>query len=939
MSVSEDLVELTSEMNSFSNTLYAVVLKSWERVAETFDSNRLEGLDLAQVKQRLMAIVLTHTQKLNVNIHNITPAMLGTVSETILRQMIDELQEKNGILPYSFWDKQNPLPALATSTFTSGVYETTRAGGGLCLEDNGDLIVLRNGTDGNVRGVFYSLMEGAFRTVSPTLVNTNAQYLPSSLGKNIPSHIVYGSRDTILGRFCSESDPTPQGWFLGLTQGTFEQSSHKLVMVPFSVIPDTVSGFTIPVKDKVLFFRTVGWAEWEVYEFTVDNLLAGNSSHVKLTGWTVKTSPTTSFVSDTFKFANGYQELMTFTGKPVVYHAMRDVPTSVTYEKKADGTVSVRLRPLAQFGAVDGLGAFVQPNVMIDVVLDGNKVIDSTWMMANKPNVDYTGVAITTGTTGIFSCKHPVPYITHGQVYEYIGRNRHFVVFFNNSTISIGMSVLSFNGNDRPAYLSNYVGYEGVKNTSAMLNFPTPVGMSIHVTCLSPTYVLAHSFGGGRNRITQCRIDTGSQVEFTGITGFPVPGFALNTERVETALPEHVLTKAVVEVNALNGAMLTHSFSVHGGVGYYVSQGLEGMSHSHILNYTTGQKTCPTTVSDSISNVLSLHILSQFPNLYQVGWRLVVPSTVTGIAPFIVFDMVTGDTDRTRETRVGIVTASVQMSGNAISSVAIDASTLTIGPVISGITIGLHTSRIGSVSIRVCADGILIGVTSPANIAYHANSGFTVASFRIANGTYLPKVAFVSGFPTVVSWFNHPTLGMYLVYNSPLGMADAGTKAVGRLYATGSSEVPDVGLAGGPFLPTDRVIVASEVPDKWTMYFSEETECMIDGVYGTVLPMIYPLNPAVDAWKVFHVWLKLSNGTFSYQIERTDYSLNLTDVNIDRNKCLYLGYFTTSRNGIKSIRVEKSIAVGGYRISEWKAGKSIPVSDSLPMDLDTLNWV
>lgn len=937
MSVFDDIEEFSTELSSFSNTLYAAILKKWEHVAESYDSERLQGLNLAQVKSRLMAIVTAHTSKLNVNIHKIKPEDLDAFSDTVLRQMVDELLDQNTNLPYSFWGRQNFLPPPASAIFASSTYETAYGATGMCLEDNGDLSVLRNGTDGNTRGVFYSVIEGAHIQTLPVLKATNVRYDPVALKPVLTSLVVYASNSTIIGKTSSSDASGITGWFLGLTNGTFSSNEHNLVAVPFSVIPDSRHAFCVVYKSTFLVFTWVGTCEWAVYQTSISSIISGNVNFTRKLGWKIKLANNTLVDSDTFKHAVNFNDLINYTGKEVSsgnhsYH-------SIFCETRADGTVDIRLRHRIQFGPLDGLSGHPGDIAQFDVHLTDSQIIDSSSLLSNRPTVDYTNLTISIEKKGIFRLSSPMGIHGHQYLAEYYSRSKHFCIRLNATTNGISSTIVEFDRASRSQYMQDYSGVVRSTGVSVQVNYPTSVGSGIILFCLNPNRAVLHSLHTPQLGIASCNIQTGNVLNYTGISEHTVKGFQLNTDRVKIDLPRSVFNKSVSEVNAINGTMLTHSFSLSGGDLIGDGPELENMSHSNLLNYGVASHTVSAAVKNKITSDLKNYIRQSHPLLHQLNWKLVIPSTLVNVGPFILVDFVVGDVDRKRSLYSGMLLATTSISAGAINSVSLNTATFAAGYSVHNTALGFGSTPVGMVAIRSCSDGVLVSAVSPTMGSGHSNSFTTLRSYRVVGTSITHLFGATWGSPWTVSLFNHPTLGLYLTGNSPLGMIDAGTKAIGRLYATTSSNPANVYIPSPTFLPTDRMIISSEVPDKWTVYFSDEVECMIDGVYGSISPLIYSLNPVTDFWKVYHVWLKLEGSTFKYVFERTEYDLNLSNINTDRSKSIYLGYFSTDRNGIRSIVLEKSIAIGGYRVSEWKAGKSIPVSDSFPMDLDKLNWV
>lgn len=956
MSVFDDIEEFGVELDSFSHKLYAVVLKNWEHVSESFDSDKLEGMDLSQVKARLMKIVTDHTSQMNVNVHDLTPADLDTLSKQVVSNMIDELTDFKSDTPYSFWDRQNFLPPQVTSTFASGVYEPQFANSGMCLEDNGDLSILRNGTDGTVKGVFYSLIRDAVKTVAPVMDNTNVRYQPASLEPHVPIHIHYASKDTIIGKYGSIQTGRVDGFFVGLTYGTLDQTLHDVVKIPFTSIGDTIQIFAIPYKTKVMVFRAIELGEWEVYDITMANIRNGVPTVTRNNGWRVKLANGSFLSTDVFKHAVKYGDLHKFTGNDFrltsvggqgpapgysVTAGLGDV--IVTYDTNVDGTVDIRLRYRMDFRSFDGLAGKVYAPAAIDVKISDDKIIDSQYILSNIPVVNYGSGKITFERKGIYGFAHPYEKGVHSRISEYIGRDRHYSVSYEAETNKVVAFIFTFDPSKRAEYKKDYTSLKRQMTVSCIPNFPTGIETSMSVTSVTPTQILVETGEVNDRKVVQCRIDTANEVQFNGISGIQVNGFKLNLDRVPSTVDVPTFRKIVSQTTSTSSTILAHTFSIAGGIPLLKYEDeVKGVSHSPVLSSSRTAVTFSEVLYNKITTDITALLKTKIANLGEVVWELVVPTSAVAVTPFITFELVSGTGSRTKAHQNGIIGVTVSISGNILTGVTLTTATLLLSPATSAMYQYIRERTSTVTAIRTCSDGTMIYTTSVCmtatnNAGYHTG----VFSYRFTGGKFTIGIRRLHSRLDNFGAMNHPSLGLYTVHNSPRpATIDGGTKAIGRRYVTTSSNVtPVVPGITNSLLPTDKVIISSAVPDTWSVYISDDIECMINGQYGIVPKTSFELHPTNDAWKVFHVWLKLVGTTFSYEVERTDYKLNVTNAGTNRDNALYLGYFSTDRLGVNSISMEKSIAVGGYRLSEWKAGKSIPVSTDFPMDLDKLNWV
>lgn len=130
------------------------------------------------------------------------------------------------------------------------------------------------------------------------------------------------------------------------------------------------------------------------------------------------------------------------------------------------------------------------------------------------------------------------------------------------------------------------------------------------------------------------------------------------------------------------------------------------------------------------------------------------------------------------------------------------------------------------------------------------------------------------------------------------------------------------------YYPGSRVVSGG-----WTLSILDTVPCFINGEFGLVSPIVKTFNPVTDEWGQWHVWLAKEAGEFKYKFYKEDDTQ-------PNNSHLYLGPLFTKSDpkGVDDFELKPSISLDGYRLSKWRASKSIPILEG-PVNMSSkLNW-
>lgn len=933
-----DFRTFTQRMDEFSRMVHRLVLKKYDHVASVFDAEKLVGFTLAEVKARLMKIVTDHTSKMNVNIHSITPDMLDTFSKDLIEKYVNELLETNDGIPLSFYDVQNFLPFPATTTFENITQIEPYVSTVMHIEDDGDLSILMNGTNGKVLGVFYGRMPNAnggwTREASPTTL----RYLPPRLNEKIvPLTIQGGNSSVVMGYSGAVDSSVPEGWWVCLTGGTLDFSKHVASLIPFSVMRKFDDIHPVIVGTDVYFLMYISVAEIEVWSTSIASIQAGTANPVRVTGWKNRFSASEVVTDDNILFTRRGETLWTQAGKSFTAHAQGWGRSTCLSETKLNGITDVRILRNIQCTPEDSLVGHPVFLATVDFTINPGKNLDFTKYNGVKPVINYVNLSMTAEQKGAFEGKIPFQDILPSQGHNTIfyGRQRGFCLFSRGVDGVMVLYSVDYEAKDREAVKNGANLFRNRAHVPLVRGLQTPVGTNISVVSVTSDRMLVSSTAG----VSEFGYNPAGRIEMIGLGNRKIEGFPLNIDRISRPDLRNAFLTSVSEVNVPQGKTLAHNMS------FSSKPSLIPTSPSSLLAASRPESTWNDGIQNSITNALRSLVSASYPNLKDLIWTIVKPQ-ICGLPPFVHFSFLVGTTEARLVLYNGIVSVTLGGTNLSITSATLVAASVRYSPAVTDEVIRSIDPNArqytDSIAIRETSDGYVVALSVGG--IYHI--GNTISSYDIwtyKGGSFNNVDTGSHGYPGTLSFYNHLTNGLQYVTSSPLDASaasiDAGTKAVGRIISTTTTATNPIDINIKNTKPTDLVIATSELPTEWVLYFPEEVDAMMDGIYKKVDRYSYKLNPTTDKWKVFHVWLKNHNGKFIYVIDKTEYDLNLMPLSLNRENHLYLGYFTTNGFGVKSIRLDKAISIGGYRLSEWASGKSIPVSAGFPQENTKLNWV
>lgn len=970
MSVASTIATIKSRMTDFKTELVAALSKPVAQAPHAEVADKLDGKTPTEVIALLKAEVTKHTSKIAQGVHKVNLETLGTFTKDQFDAKLDLLMDGDSDVPLSFYGDREFLPPGVTGSFESGSQATPNNYVVFMLEDNGTMMLLRTGTDGDTMGVYYSYLRDAMN--QPTLDNlvmSNVRYQPAYFPSDqMAIGLLNGSQDVIIGVLGDKVTLQPTAYFVSITNNTMDQSKHTGYVVPLNGFittnfPTTVL-MGVPsayIKDGWVYFLNdldrEGKVGWRVWRTPIAQVISGvYVPPERVTGWTVNRGVKGTAVMDDIILFDQLTDMAKLVGDltyfnyavsnsaarfPMVLEDGRVLFTRTGYFQITPADLKVNI---PGFG---GCYAFEIPD---------SKVIDLAEYHNSPCIITYSSGSPITVNTSPFNrnINNSWPAWVSSQV-----SGSMYITKFGQQWLWNTVSYYSTRTIFRATYALG-TPLMGILNGTHGPNASSVSPVSgRHGSDLSTVYMSQTNYGEYTMSVSndlrpeglpydryavRCELVGEPTFQYSSLTGnYAFFGFSPTPNRLRFDKLPHK------PAGALSYRLLNESdptgWKVSGARFHPIMGDIEltrpGNVDANIVESDSVSISRP--VLNSLLAELRAYLISLGTGLYEpdpsytpVAFELIVPQRYTDMPPFVVGYVITAE----RKAYNFVCSVNItQGNRQSIQNATLLLSSMNINPsvLVANMNTLSYMGQEGQTVIRRVAGGFVVG------------SGVGVVLARIGDTTgYQSLLTYSAGVwkhngtiydrPTnsPLGWVNLPSRGMFITVCSELlyGAIDAGSKTVGGLVCT--TNMPTEGIQAclnkTSVKATAIIFLSQKTVTAWTVYFSDPAPAMLDGTYQIVEATTYLLNQATDANKTFHVWLVKRNGVLSYQV------VPVVTTTPTAEATLYLGYFTTDGDGLAVVAVEKHTAVGGFMISRIARGSAIPLTSGTPNSAGRLNW-
>lgn len=928
--------------------------------------NSLElGGDTAAELTATSATYLTAHAARKDNPHNVTIEQVGSYTnpefDALLKQRVGA-----GIIPISRYGDLSFLPPGVSGSFEGST--TVKDVGGadvnlreffsFQLEDNGTLTFLRNGTEGATFGVYYGFILGAAGGLAGNKITmTTKRYKPAIVGAgNYVNHIYQGGTGIVAGRVIDTATQTLGKCFLALTNGSMNDVGHTACWLDATWDAILLRSEVIVGKDKVYIlynqYATVGAPSTpEPLEYTLYEIPKSAFDNVTTVTPTVVTiGQCTGFLGAQYN-----------TGK-LRFAALAEAKDAVTpaliQHISAPLTWYSGSRHIGGSGRIVTASAFNDDFTKLRVVtfqdaryiLPGsvNQGIKVVWSFVL--DMQTMTAVLDDGLTPMqIDVLNPTTLRFTGTV---SGSNNGLAILGSTSAdISTRMYItntgLVFSSRVSYGPVSDDAIYRGKWNTftspfdiikAPMLTYlpETREALTCPRTYGSPA---GDGFDGfrllpGNQGVVYCRnaTATGALVKFklkepgedmstnynyrsvtypAGLIGYK-PGLDRVDLNVAAKRPD--LVNTIYEMDdagyTMRGSVLANQA---GYTSRYVTMAAD-MSTSGTISATQAQL---DALRDAIITVAG------YDPLTVVGGaiiELVVPQN-PAMLTYAVVSFIAANFDR----RLAIAKVTLSARSGALASLTYDSliyhSNFGVAANANGVYFDPADGiRQGNHWIYEVSDGYMVTGNPMGRFQYPSGSHYSRYAFFVnkSDGSIsTPRIT--SGGSNIANarYAALPGLGL-----GEVSLVDITTKLVFRRIAKTKAEF--AAWAFTDTLAASRVLISQEVAQGWSVYFTEPTPVIVNGVPATLALASFDLAAikADPSNSTFYVYVNMVNGVATYDIQVSYVAETAT--------YMLIGTIVTGTQSITSMNIEKVTKFAGYRLSATPLGKSIPVTPGLP---------
>lgn len=968
---SELLATLRGELNEFQVQFIAALNRPVVSAESAESADMLEGKTPAEIQALAMAEVTTHTNKLGVNVHGLDPHVIDTYNQQEYDASLDLMMDVDSGVPLDFYGDREFLPPAVTGSFESGSNATPYSGVAMLLEDNGTLMILRSGTDGDTAGVFYSYLRNAQTEtdIEKNLVMSNVPYRPAYFPDGMSAKAVFnGNQDLIIGIMKNDVTGEHTGYFISMINGTMDQTKHTGIFVPngnfLTVGKPQPAMYGVPfgfIKGNYAYIlqdlRADGKIGHRVWRINRNELITGNfTAATQIKGWSINRGASGTVARDDIVLFDTVEDAVIKSGKS---HLVWEPPNGnemTVALKRDDGSVGILQAPYIQYAPTDNLTNVIDNHWYFVYEFDEvNKVIDVSkyWNNKIKSNYPASGDIVVTPGAG---------YIPREQFGYPRYRNRAdtsslYTTAYNQMWLwtsiayaSSDRTLLRFtyaDGLDPVAILQGNVDPATAASAAPIGRYGSPVTSTYRMAGnLAENVLYCKNIGllDGVSKLYWVRVGLSGQptFQYSSVTGtYAFKGFAPTTDRKDEKTlkwSDDQLYRLVTEASP--GVMKNHKgrFS-----SWFDEPTRAGDVNSN--GVASGSIGFPTSLLRTLETQIEADLRAKGYKPYAgvvgryLAFDVIIPQAYTDLPAFVYGTWANEDryaynfvySLNISGTRQAVTGASIVTAGSAIAKFLASNATLTslyalvdTGPVCLRRVNGGFAAALGeSTNLGKVGDGC-----RPTYLATYtaATSTWSIVEDQIY-WDYFTSTA-------PMGWFNFPNRGLYFGFSSEFvyGEVDCGSKLIATVACV--NDMPIYGAAtlrGRAMAPETGIILLSQrVVNAWTVYFSDDTPAMLDGYYREVKPYTHVMDSSA-ANKTFHVWLVREGDELVYRIVESSTAA-------PAGKSLYLGYFTTNDTGIAVIAVEKRVAVGGMMLSPDARGSAIPLTSGTPNNAGRLNW-
>ncbi len=858
----------------------------------------------------------------------------------------EEFNKIISVLPISHYGSFNYLPAGVYGSYEGASDVPAYRYRKIFVEDSGTLTILRPGTNGAKRGLYYSFLDNILTTTSlNTAINTNKEYKPGYFGTSYTAKMPFASDP----RVCSGIALNAAGEsyiFISWMNNTLNDTQHIGSIVPANIIQPNggTMRFVMTGNTEIYFFNEVSAGNDLVLELRSVPISQIRASATSLTVTEYANWTTNGFYGEAIAnrdiVLNKVKHSKNAADKPYVL-----VPqTATSYEaymtgvdiyaaQNASGTIRLRVvgdcwctTPVRNTRPSHSYSFLLNPSTKVATLEAGNNAPLTITDPGSGTALNVAGSTLTTD-----------PILT------YNGRRGNQVMgyyYFDNGTViaiasqNLGSAATKIERALYPNATSVYNTLQVRNNTSTnftegVMNtaFGAPVGSEVLGFEWLPNnrYKVGSTITGNVFRQSINQYKPNPTYTFGSVSMGTIKGFEPTTNRYATTWNVNYN----VFINYINGSNVT----TNGGIF------IENIRQSTAITYNediigTGSMSINNTLLTNLKNQQLANATFPVDTTNTTSLTLYVPQQTDCPAFALISGVTTTQTYYLKIVEVNVNTRSgaittlsfkrlVHEGANDFGGIAIPA---TYG--VSNASVGITIYDAGSFYVIGGCDPYIYKTVGDTNSstwrAKVTKSTGQMDHFEVM-GRYQAHTPSDGQMPYAV-----PGVGFgYIDYQR--NAADDRVRIIFQPTGTTLAQYNAWADVGSPIL-----LASQDVAQGFIIYFTENTSVLLSGKSFTMPIQNINLanvknNPANST---FHIYVTMEEGLAKYMATEQV----IAETGTTAYNTFWIGTVTTNANQIASINIFKRSRLDVFGASLEAAGSSFPVSYGLPSANGIINW-
>lgn len=858
----------------------------------------------------------------------------------------EEFNKIISVIPISHYGSFNYLPAGVYGSYEGASDVPAYRYRKIFVEDSGTLTILRSGSNGAKRGLYYSFMDNILTTTNlNTSINTNREYKPGYFGSTYTAKMAFASDARVCSGLALNSS-NDKFIFISWMNNTLNDTQHVGSIVPANIIQPNggTIRFVMTGNTEIYFFNDVSVGNEVIIELRSVPISQIRASATTLTVTEYANWTTNGFYSETITNRDIVLNKLKFStnanDKPYVLIPATTTSTEpymggvdLYAAQNASGTIRLRVvgdcwcttasrntRPKHSYSFL------LNPSTKVATLEAGNTAPLTITDPGSGTALNVSGNTVTTD---------PILTYNGNRVNQIMG-----YYYFDNGTV---IAIATENVGSAPTKIerAQYPNATSIFDTLQVRNhtstnwitgsmntaFGSPVGSEVMSFEWLPNnrYKVGSTITGNVFRQSVNQYKPNPTYTFGSVSMGTIKGFEPTTNRYATEWN----VNHNIFINYINGTNVT----TNGGIF------IENIRQSTAVSYNedmigTGSMSINNTLLTNLKNQQLANATYPVDTSNTSVLTLFVPQQTDCPAFALISGVTTSLTNYLKIVEVNVNTRTGAITTLTFKRLVYEGAG-DYGGIASPATYGITYASVG-ISIYDAGTFYVIGGADPYIYRTQVDTYSVTWRAKVTKST-----GQIDHFEVMGRYQSHTPGAGQLPYAVPgvgfgyidftRNAADDRVRIIFQPTGTTLAQYNAWADVGSPIL-----LASQDVAQGFIIYFTENTSVLLSGKSFTMpIQNINLANvKANPANSTFHIYVTMEEGLAKYMATETV----IAETGTTAYNTFWIGTVTTNANQISSINILKRSRLDVFGASLEAAGSSFPVSYGLPSGSGIINW-